>query len=557
VIPESAPFTPEQRAWLNGFLAGVFARASAAPGAAGASLRPLAILYGSQTGTAEALAKRAAKAAGQRGFAPSVLDMAQVSASRLSQNSNLLLITSTHGDGEPPDNARALHAALQAEGAPPLSGVRFSVCALGDTNYAQFCRAGRDFDAALEKLGASRCAPRVDCDVDYEKPFAAWLEAALGALGGAGPATAQAPASAEAPPAGPTRAAPYQALVAASRVLNGPGSAKQVHHVEFELGESGITYEAGDALGVWPSNCPELVSEVISRIGCDGEEAVALPDGTATSLRCALSAYCDLGKPSADLASRFSAPAQGTPMHVVDLLAARSETRLRPEELVRLLRPLAPRLYSISSSPSSHRGSVHLTVAAVRYEAHGRGRKGVCSTMFADRVTPGKTRADIYIQANPSFRLPRYGDTPIIMVGPGTGIAPFRGFLHERRAAGAKGRSWLFFGDQHAASDFLYSEELLEMQKEGHLARLDTAFSRDQESKVYVQHRMLEHAAELFAWLEEGAHFYVCGDASRMAKDVESALLDIVAKGAGFSPDRAREHVEALRASKRYCRDVY
>ncbi|HEY1849001.1 MAG TPA: flavodoxin domain-containing protein [Opitutaceae bacterium] len=557
-IPENAPFTPEQRAWLNGFIAGVFARAAAsgAPPTA-EKLQPLTILFGSQTGTAEALARRAAKAAGNRGFAAAVLDMAQVSAAKLSQNSNVLLITSTHGDGEPPDNARALHAALRADGAPPLGGINYSVCALGDTNYTQFCRAGREFDEALEKLGASRCAARVDCDLDYEKPFAAWLDAALGSLGAAEAASSPAPAQAEAVPAGPSRSKPHDGLLTASRLLNGAGSAKQVHHVEFSLGESGMAYEAGDALGVWPANCPSLVSEIVARLGCDGEEAVNLSDGSATSLRCALSAHFDLGRPSADLAARFSAPAQGTPMHVVDLLAARQETRLRPEELVRMLRPLAPRLYSISSSPAAHRGSVHLTVAAVRYEAHGRGRKGVCSTMLADRVVPGEFRTGIYIQPNPSFRLPRYGDTPIIMVGPGTGVAPFRGFLHERRAAGAKGKSWLFFGDQHAATDFLYSDELLEMQRGGDLTRLDSAFSRDQEAKLYVQHRMLERASELYAWLEEGAHFYVCGDASRMAKDVEAALLEIVAKGAGFSPDRAREYVEALRSSRRYCRDVY
>ena len=557
-IPESAPFTPEQRAWLNGFVAGVFARAAAAAAPAQAEkLRPLTILFGSQTGTAEALARRAAKAAGQRGFAASVLDMGQVSAARLAQNSNLLLITSTHGDGEPPDNARALHAALHAAGAPPLAGLRYSVCALGDTNYAQFCRAGRDFDAALEKLGATRSAARVDCDIDYEKPFSAWLDEALGSLG-AGDAPPP-PAAAQPEPvlAGPSRSRPHQGLLTTSRLLSGAGSAKQVHHVEFSLADSDMAYEAGDALGVWPGNCPALVSEIVARLGCDGEEAVVLADGSATSLRLALSARCDLGRPSADLAARFSAPAQGTPMHVVDLLAARPETRLRPDELVRMLRPLAPRLYSISSSPAAHRGAVHLTVAAVRYEAHGRGRKGVCSTMLADRVVPGESRTGIYVQPNPSFRLPRYGETPIIMVGPGTGIAPFRGFLHERRAAGAKGKSWLFFGDQHASTDFLYSEELLEMQRGGELSRLDTAFSRDQETKVYVQHRMLERAAELYAWLEEGAHFYVCGDASRMAKDVEAALLEIVAKGAGFSPDRAREYIEALRSSKRYCRDVY
>ncbi|HEY1792056.1 MAG TPA: sulfite reductase subunit alpha [Opitutaceae bacterium] len=563
LIPETAPFTPEQRAWLNGFVAGILARAQAPAQAAAPqqALRPLTILFGSQTGTAEALAKRAAKAAVQRGFAASVVDMAQTAPGRLAQEQNVLLITSTYGDGEPPDNAKALHAALCGAGGPSLSGVRFSVCGLGDTNYTRFCQSAKDFDAAIERLGGRRVAPRADCDLDYEKPFGDWIDAALAGLG-PGPAPA-ARAEAPAPEVGHSRRNPFAAAVVVSRRLSGEGSAKQVQHVEVDLGSSGMAYEAGDALGVWPQNCPELVNELLGRLGCDGEEAVLLPDGAQASLRRALTERCDLGKPTAELASRFSAPneaspaAGGAPLHVMDLVASRPETRLAPAELVRMLRPLAPRLYSISSSPSAHPGSVHVTVAAVRYEAHGRGRKGVCSTFLADRVTAGAARAGVFIHPNPAFRLPASGDAPVIMVGPGTGVAPFRGFLHERRARGAKGRAWLFFGDQHEATDFLYADELAELRRDGTLTRLDTAFSRDQEAKVYVQHRMLENAGELFSWLEAGAHVYVCGDASRMAKDVDAALAQIVSEQGGRGPEKAQEYLQALRAARRYCRDVY
>jgi sulfite reductase (NADPH) flavoprotein alpha-component len=566
IIPDTAPFTPEQRAWLNGFVAGVFAKAAASPAAAprAESLKPLTILFASQTGTAEGLAKRAAKVAGQRGFAATVVDMAQATGQTLSQGSNVLLIASTHGEGEPPDNARALLAALRDAAAPRLAGIRFSVCGLGDTNYVHFCQAAKDFDEALGRLGAERVALRVDCDVDYEKGFAGWLDASLGLLGAARDDSPAPEPPAGAAATGYSRKNPFAALVLASRNLNGEGSEKQVHHVEFSLGDSGLVYEAGDALGVWPQNCPDLVAEILSKLGCDGEEAVVLPDASATSFRHALTSHCDLGRPTPELAARFAAPTEqtlavvngATGLHVIDLIAARPETRLLPSELVRLLRPLSPRLYSISSSPKAHAGTVHLTVGAVRYEAHGRGRKGACSTFLSDRVVPNETRARVFVHSNPSFRPPA-GDKAMIMVGPGTGIAPFRAFLHERRATGATGKSWLFFGDQRCATDFLYSQEIAELQRDAVLTRIDTAFSRDQEAKVYVQHRMLENAAELYAWLEEGAHFYVCGDATRMAKDVEQALLWVIAKAGEKTAAQAAEYVQAMRAAKRYCRDVY
>ena len=588
VIPESAPFNAEQRAWLNGYFAGLFSRGPVATSVAGVAnaptaakpataLAPLTILFGSQTGTAEGLAKRAAKEAGKRGFVATVVDMAQMDAAKLAREKNVLVITSTYGDGEPPDNAKALHTALGAVGAgPALASVRFAVCGLGDTNYTQFCKCAHDFDTLLERHGATRIAARVDCNVDYEAKFTSWLNSALVALSTNQIATEVAPTLARAPMEtqvgteisaapesahGYSRKNPFPALLLTSRNLNGPASAKQVHHVEFGLENSGLTYEAGDALGVFPQNCPELVGEVLAVLGCDGEEAVPAPDGSTTSLRRALSELYDLGKPSTELLAHFGGGSGGGTAvalhHVIDVLHARVDVKLAPADFVRALRKLQPRLYSISSSPKAHAGQVHLTVGAVRYEVAARLREGVCSTLLADRVVPAETRVGVFVHSNAAFRPPTSGDTPMIMVGPGTGIAPFRGFLHERRATGATGKNWLFFGDQKSESDLLYREELAAFQVDGVLTQLDLAWSRDQHEKIYVQHRMLERAAELYAWLEAGAHFYVCGDASRMAKDVDAALHTVVERAGGKTAEQAAAYIQSLKATKRYARDVY
>jgi sulfite reductase (NADPH) flavoprotein alpha-component len=575
LIPDTAPFTPEQRAWLNGFLAGVFSRAAGAPAAPAAAqaLAPLTILFGSQTGTAENLAKKVAKEAGKRGFAATVLDMAQTDLAKLANDKNLLVITSTYGDGEPPDNAKALHSALKTATGTPLSGVRFSICALGDTNYAQFCQCGKDLDAWFEKLGATRTTPRTDCDLDYDAPFTAWLDAALAALapssavaGVADPGLPGSPSPATEEDSGYSKKNPFPASLLTVRNLNGPGSAKEVNHVEFSLEGSGLVYEAGDALGVVPQNCPALVNDVLATLGCDGEEAVATPVGELP-LRRALTECFDLGRPTSELLSLLagvSVAGAGAPSpreasasfhHVIDVLLA-APTKPSPAEFIAKLKKLQPRLYSISSSPKAHPGQVHLTVGAVRYDKDGRARKGVCSTFLAERgLSAGKV--GVFVHANKAFRPPEKGDVPMIMVGPGTGIAPFRAFLEERRASGAKGKNWLFFGDQKASADFLYREELTALQSAGVLTRLDLAFSRDQAEKIYVQHRMLENAAELFAWLEAGAHFYVCGDASRMAKDVDVALHQVIEQAGAKSAEAAAAYVQALKAAKRYARDVY
>ncbi len=569
LIPDTAPFSAEQRAWLNGFLAGVFSRAPASSGSQpsplssspSAALQPLTILFGSQSGSAESLAKKTAKEAGKRGFAPTVMDMAQATPASLAADKNLLIITSTFGDGEPPDNAKPLHTALRSAVSDPstfnfqLSTLRYSVCALGDTNYTLFCQCGKDFDAYLEKLGATRITPRVDCDLDYEKPYTQWLAATLTALSEVGrviPNAPSAPSTDGAIESTFSKKNPFPAPVLTVRPLNTPGSAKEVNHVEFSLADSGLVYEAGDALGVIPHNCPALVADILAALGCDGEESVAAPDGTATNLRHALTAHYDLGKPTADLLSLCATP---TAHHVIDALHAAAQ-KPALTALIPALKKIQPRLYSISSSPRAHTGQVHLTVGAVRYDQAGRPRKGVCSTFLAERALAHGT-VGVFVHSNKSFRPPASADTPMIMVGPGTGIAPFRAFLAERAATGATGKNWLFFGDQRAATDFLYRDELTALQSSGLLTRLDLAFSRDQPEKIYVQQRMTEAAAELWSWLEAGAHFYVCGDASRMAKDVDLALHQVIETAGQKSPAEAAAYVQSLKTAKRYQRDVY
>ncbi|MDR3404896.1 MAG: assimilatory sulfite reductase (NADPH) flavoprotein subunit [Chthoniobacter sp.] len=591
-IPENAPFSPEQRLWLNGYLAGLFSDASAAEralagfnAAPALPAKPLVVFYGSQTGTAEGLAKKTSKEAEKRGFAPKVVDMAKYDTVDLSSEQNVLVITSTYGDGEPPDNAQAFWNYLQGETAPPLAHLNYSVLALGDTNYSAFCQFGKNCDERFEKLGAKRVHPRVDCDVDYETPAKAWTDAVFAALSsspeaalnGAASITSEASAAAPATEASPgwSKKNPFPARLLANRLLNAAGSGKEVRHYEISLAGSGLSYEAGDALGVMPANCGALVSELLAILGCDGEEAVKTPDGAETSLRLALAQHYDITRPTSDLlkaaAERGAAggelaalldPARKDDLkkwlwgrEMIDVIGGLAQP-LTTAELMPLLKKLQPRLYSISSSPKAHPDEVHLTVAAVRYDAYGRGRKGVCSTFLADRCADN-TPVPVFVQTSHGFRLPANGDVPVIMCGPGTGIAPFRAFLEERRATGAQGRNWLFFGDQKRSTDFLYQEQLEAWAADGHLARLDLAFSRDQAEKIYVQNRMLENAAELWSWLDSGAHFYVCGDASRMAKDVDAALHQVAESAGGLSKEAAAEYIQKLKSEKRYQRDVY
>jgi len=579
-IPENSPFTAEQRLWLNGYLAGFFSNAGKVSEAVveSAPKQPLLVLYGSQTGTAEGLAKKAAKVAEAKGFAAKVVCTEQFESVNLAEEQNVVLITSTYGDGEPPDNAQAFWSWLNSEAAPRLERARFSVLALGDTNYSQFCEFGKKCDARLEQLGATRVHPRTDCDVDYESPAASWIEGVFSALGADSPSSSPAlemNGHSPAPVAVSwSRRNPFGGRLLVNRKLNRDGSDKEVRHFEIALSGCGITYEVGDALGVMPRNCPDVVSELLAALGCDGEEGVPIPDGGEFPLRLALLQHYDVTKPSTELLKAVAerdphgdvasllAPDRRDALkkwlwgrEVIDIIYG-IPARFTAAGFVSLLKKLQPRLYSISSSLKAHPDEVHLTVGAVRHISHGRVRKGVCSTFLADRCAQ-ETPVPVWVQPSHAFKLPADPTRSIIMVGPGTGIAPFRAFLEERLVTGAPGRNWLFFGDQRRSTDFLYQETLEQWLSGGHLARLDLAFSRDQQEKLYVQHRMLEAAPELWAWLESGAHFYVCGDGSRMAKDVDAALHQVAQVAGSLSADAAKEYVANLKFEKRYQRDVY
>lgn len=595
-IPETAPFTPEQRAWLNGFLAGLFSQVppgqappTQPPGTPQQAGESLLILFGSQTGTAESVAKKFAKDAESHGFAPKILALNDFEKGDFAAANKAVIISSTWGDGDPPDNAVNFWNWISADSAPCLENLQFAVLGLGDKNYENFCGASKKFDSRLETLGAKRLVPRGECDVDYETTAKSWVDALLEKLVGQasgipngtpvngasqnGMAATQ-PEDADkmsAPLYG--KANPFPARLLKNILLNKPGSSKEVRHYEISLDGSGLTYEVGDALGVVPVNCPELVDEVIATLKAKPDETVKLGE-TALPLREAFTRHLDITKPSQEFFSMIAAAAPASDFAallaqekrdelkkwlygrgLIDLLLLLTEPP-SVADFIKLLKKLTPRLYSISSSPKMHPGEVHLTVSAVRYESHGRGRKGVASTFLADRVGDADY-VKVFVQPSHGFKPPKDGNTPMIMVGPGTGIAPFRAFLEERQATGAKGKHWLFFGDQTRTSDFLYEEQLASWQEDGLLTRLDLAFSRDQAEKIYVQNRMMENASELWSWLESGAHFYVCGDASRMAKDVDTALHKIVETAGSRSADDAKAYLAKMKTDKRYQRDVY
>lgn len=585
-IPADAPFNGDQRVWLSGFLAGLHSRLAidgdGTTGVANApqqlSASPLHILYGTQTGNAEAVAMDAAVAARAAGMQPAVEALDDVDMARFATMRRVIVVASTYGEGEMPDNAQLFWEALSADTAPRLESMSFGVLALGDTGYDGFCQAGKLIDTRLEQLGAHRMTNRVDCDVDYENAAGSWIgmTVPLAAAVDGGSAELATPVAAMTFPVREkspwSRKSPYPSTVSVNRVLSGAASAKEIRHFEFDLGESGISYEAGDALGVMPVNNVALVSAILQRLHASPETAV---DGLTQPLGRALTTGFEISTPSRDLITAVEKRADNDELsHIIrhgdkealehwlwgkdilDLLQMLPDTAMTVSEFVGLLKPLQHRAYSISSSPLVSEGMVHLTVASVRYTTNGRDRGGVCSTYLADHIAENG-KAGIFLSQNKAFRVPADNDAPIIMVGPGTGIAPFRAFLQERRARSAKGRNWLFFGDQHRASDFIYEDELAGMSGDGILTRLDLAFSRDQGEKVYVQTRMRENGKALYAWLEEGGYFYVCGDASRMARDVDQALHDLVAAHGGRSAEAATEYVNSLKREKRYVRDVY
>jgi sulfite reductase (NADPH) flavoprotein alpha-component len=598
LLPSSAPFrpeeiaalngvitktSPEQRAWLSGFLAGFQAgtasgpaAGAAAPAPAPAKKVPLLILFATESGNAETLAASVRKAAQKLGFAPRVADVASIPLAEAAKAENLLLIASTWGEGDPPQRATDFYAAILGPDAPRFDKTRFSVLALGDRAYVNFCSTGRRFDERLAELGGKRLAPVVECDVDYAAPANAWIKSTLdllkketegeeGAVIHVDFARGTAGATAEADEADEpafTRNRPFEAAINELINLNGTGSSAETYHVELSLEGSGLAHEPGDALGIVPVNDLALVEEILDVAGLGGDEAIraALSEAQdiTTVTRPQIEAYAKLTDSAAlkALAADPDALRDWLPgRQVIDLLAA-APMKLDGGTLTSLLRPLPGRLYSIASSRAFAEDEAHLLVSAVRYETHGRRRAGVASVDIADRRRAGGTMK-VYLKPNPHFRLPADPARAVIMIGPGTGVAPFRAFMQQREATGATGRNWLFFGNRHFTHDFLYQLEWQDWKQSGLLTRIDTAFSRDQRQKIYVQHRIWEQRRELFHWIEDGAAIYVCGDANAMAKDVNTALVRAIADQAGLDEAAAAARLDDLRRDGRYLRDVY
>jgi sulfite reductase (NADPH) flavoprotein alpha-component len=583
----TAGLSPQQLVWLSGYLYGQATSAgsgvAAAPAAATApapaaapAIEKLTILYGSHTGNGKKIAQQAAEAATAKGLKAEVQDMNDYPTRQLAQEQNLLVIVSTHGEGEPPISAEELHAFINGPRAPKLPKLRYAVFALGDKSYLQYCQTGKDFDQKLADLGGTRLLDRVDADVAYKAPAAQWVEDVLNALTGTS-SNAAAPAATTAAVVTDvvteyTAENPWPAKVLESIQLNGRGSDKETYHIELDLAGSGLHYAPGDALAVVPANHLPLVEEVLLAARLSDTTAVQV-GGESLPLAAALATHRELTVLTRDVLERYAALAPHGALQelladsnrlqpylygrdVADLLTEFPSEQLTAQALADVLRPLPSRAYSIASSLLAHPEEVHLTVGAVRYEAFGRQKHGVCSSFLADRVAVGDT-ARVYVQQNEYFRLPQNGETDIIMIGAGTGIAPFRAFVEERVELGAAGRNWLLFGNPHFTTDFLYQAEWLQHLKKGTLSRLDVAFSRDQAAKIYVQDRLLEASRDVFGWLENGAQLYVCGDKTRLGGAVQTALTQVVQKEAGLSADDAAAYVKNLRKQRRYLEDVY
>ncbi|MGQ8337871.1 assimilatory sulfite reductase (NADPH) flavoprotein subunit [Sunxiuqinia sp. A32] len=570
----------EQLIWLNGYFQGL----------AGARLNgtsesknevaetlvqklPLTVLYGTHTGRCEGLAKKLCTAVVAKGIDCKVHPMDDYKAKQLKEEKNLLVIVSTHGEGEPPEMAEDFHEFITGKRAPKLEGLNYSVLALGDKSYKLFCKTGIDVDEALNKAGANEIFPIVKCDVDFEEDAEQWINGVTAELEKLAPKTSVNVAEVvktESAETVYTRKNPFKATVLDKTRITGRDSDKEVYHLELSLEGSGIKYEPGDALGVIAQNPPQLVEDIVKSLGVIDSEVVETRIGKLPFNE-ALEHHYEITLLTRDVIQKY---ADKTGIEDVlnildneekldqylyghDLLDLLHEFpfKITATEFLEILRPLPPRLYSISSSQEAVEDEVHITVSRVRYENKGRERYGACSTFLADRVELDEELL-IYIDKNPNFRLPQNGN-PIIMVGAGTGIAPYRAFIQQREANNLKGNSWLIFGERRFSSDFLYQLEWQKYLKKGFLEKIDLAFSRDQKEKVYVQHRLQEQQEEIFKWLENGANFYLCGDMKYMAKDVMSTLLEIIQVQGGMTPDKAKKYFKKLKKEKRFQADVY
>ncbi|STV73095.1 sulfite reductase subunit alpha [Klebsiella michiganensis] len=572
-------FTPTQLAWVSGYFWGVL---NQQPGAAvvapaqAAEVPSITLISASQTGNARRVAEALRDDLQAAQLNVKLVNAGDYKFKQIASEKLLVVVTSTQGEGEPPEEAVALHKFLFSKKAPKLTDTAFAVFGLGDTSYEFFCQSGKDFDNKLAELGGERLLDRVDADVEYQAAAAEWRARVVEALKARAPAAVPSQLIAsgsvnEIHTSPYTKEAPLTATLAVNQKITGRDSEKDVRHIEIDLGDSGLRYQPGDALGVWYQNAPALVKELVELLWLTGEEPVTV-DGKTLPLAEALEWHFELTVNTGNIVENYATltrsesllPLVGdkaqlqhyaatTP--IVDMVRF-SPAQLDAQALVDLLRPLTPRLYSIASSQAEVESEVHVTVGVVRYDIEGRARAGGASSFLADRVEEdGEVR--IFIEHNDNFRLPANPQTPVIMIGPGTGIAPFRAFMQQRAAEGAEGKNWLFFGNPHFTEDFLYQVEWQSYVKEGVLSRIDLAWSRDQQQKVYVQDKLREQGAELWRWINDGAHIYVCGDANRMAKDVEQTLLEVIAEYGAMDAEAADEFLSELRVERRYQRDVY
>ncbi|EOU9534071.1 NADPH-dependent assimilatory sulfite reductase flavoprotein subunit [Cronobacter dublinensis] len=573
-------FTPTQLAWLSGYFWGMV---NQQPGAAvvqtpAAPASVITLISASQTGNARRVAEALRDDLLAAQLNVNLVNAGDYKFKQIAQEKLLVIVTSTQGEGDPPEEAVALHKFLLSKKAPKLEGAAFAVFGLGDTSYERFCQAGKDFDTRLAELGGERLLDRVDADVEYQAAAQAWRQRVVDVLKARVPK--ETPSQAAFTSSGAvnlvdstpyTKEAPLTATLSVNQKITGRHSQKDVRHIEIDLGDAGLRYQPGDALGVWYQNDPALVQELLELLWLKGDETVTV-DGKTLTLSEALQWHLELTVNTAAIVENYATLtrsetllplvgdkaklqhyAASTP--IVDMVRF-APAQLEAGQLIGLLRPLTPRLYSIASSQAEVENEVHITVGVVRFEIEGRARAGGASGYLADRLEEeGEVR--VFIEHNDNFRLPAAPETPVIMIGPGTGIAPFRAFMQQREADGATGKNWLFFGNPHFTEDFLYQVEWQRYVKEGLLNRIDLAWSRDQDHKIYVQDKIREQGAELWRWIQEGAHIYVCGDANRMAKDVEQALLEVIAAYGEMDAEAADEYLSELRVERRYQRDVY
>ncbi|WP_392432245.1 NADPH-dependent assimilatory sulfite reductase flavoprotein subunit [Yersinia sp. HM-2024] len=574
-------FSPTQMAWLSGYFWGMVNQqpgAVVAPAVAAPAAITITLISASQTGNARRIAEQLRDDLLAAKLNVNLVNAVDYKFKQIAQERLLVIVASTQGEGEPAEEAVALHKFLFSKKAPKLPETAFAVFGLGDTSYAHFCQAGKDFDNKLAELGAQRLLDRVDADVEYQESAQLWRQQIVAALQARAPAQSAAAVAVtqsgvvdEITSSPYSKAAPLTAQLSVQQKVTGRNSEKDVRHIEIDLGDSGLRYQPGDALGVWFDNDPALVEELLALLWLKGDEQVSI-DGQNISLSQALRSQLELTQNTTLIVDKYAALsrdeklialladkpalqhyAKNTP--IVDMVR-QAPSDLNADQLVALLRPLTPRLYSIASSQAETENEVHITVGVVRYDIDGRPRTGGASGYLADRLeVDGDIR--IFIEHNDNFRLPANPETPVIMIGPGTGIAPFRAFMQQREADGATGKNWLLFGNPHFTEDFLYQVEWQRYVKDGLLTRIDLAWSRDQAHKIYVQDKLREQGAELWDWIQQDAHIYVCGDANRMAKDVEQVLLDVVGLHGAMDAEQADEYLSELRLARRYQRDVY